>query len=45
MFIIPRPNKDNKIPQSHKIKSLHKQEQTKVDQPIIFDSGNTNYLE
>lgn len=37
---IARPNKEKKIPQSHKIKSLHKQEQSKVDQPIVYESGD-----
>jgi hypothetical protein len=45
VFAIPRPSKENKIPQGHKIKSLHKQELTKVDQPIIFNSGEVNYIE
>lgn len=36
LHIIPRPSHKSKIPQSAKLKSLHKQELSKLDQPILF---------
>lgn len=39
--VIQRPNPSTKININSKIKSLHKQEMTKVDQPVIVYSESS----